>query len=61
MKINICGDFTTEGKGLQSVMNGTALSDSVLSVLGNGDLNIVNLEAPVLTVNCCDIKKMVPI
>lgn len=29
MKINICGDFTTEGKRLQSVMDGTALSQGV--------------------------------
>ena len=47
MKINICGDFTTEGKGLQSVMDGTALSQGVLSVLKDGDINVVNLEAPV--------------
>lgn len=60
MKITICGDFTTEGKGLQSVMNGTALSESVLSVLKNGDLNIVNLEAPIRTNDSYRIKKHGP-
>lgn len=60
MKINICGDFTTEGKGLQSVMNGTALSPGVLSVLKDGDINVVNLEAPVRGNDSVRIKKNGP-
>lgn len=60
MKINICGDFTTEGKGLQSVMDGTALSQGVLSVLKDGDINVVNLEAPVRGKNSVGIKKNGP-
>ena len=49
MVINICGDFTTEGVGLTSVLNETAFGQGVLDVFKNGDLNIVNLEAPVVT------------
>ena len=60
MKINICGDFTTEGKGLQSVMNGTAISPGVLSVLKDGDINVVNLEAPVRGNDSVRIKKNGP-
>ena len=59
MKINICGDFTTEGKGLQPVMNGTALSQSVLSVLKDGDINVVNLEAPVRGKNSVGLRRTV--
>ena len=42
------------------MMDGTALSQGVLSVLKDGDINVVNLEAPVRGKNSVGIKKNGP-
>lgn len=49
MIINICGDFTTVGKGLAAVGKGIALSDKIVRLFKASDLNIVNLESPVVS------------
>lgn len=60
MKINICGDFTTKGSGINSVKSGTAFSSGILNLFSSADLNIVNLESPVVEENCSPIKKIGP-
>lgn len=47
--INICGDFTSQGRGAGAIANHTALSSDVLNLFSSSDLNIVNLEEPVAT------------
>lgn len=49
MKINICGDFTTTGKGISAIQRGTALADDIIKLFQSSDINIVNLESPVVT------------
>ena len=48
MRINICGDFTTMGEGMKSVLQGTALSTEIVKLFQESDLNIVNFESPVV-------------
>lgn len=60
MRITIAGDFTTEGRGMKSVLNNTAISDDILSILHNSDYNIINLESPVVNACCKKITKSGP-
>lgn len=60
MKINICGDFTTVGKGYSAIEAGTAISDDIIALFKNSDFNILNLESPVITDNTKAIKKSGP-
>lgn len=60
MKINICGDFTTCGKGLDSVKKGFALDESVVKIIREADVSIVNLECPVADVSDSKIEKSGP-
>ena len=48
MRINICGDFTTMGEGMKSVLQRTALSTEIVKLFQESDLNIVNFESPVV-------------
>lgn len=59
MKINICGDFTTVGKGYSAIEAGTAISDDIIALFKNSDFNILNLESPVITDNTKAIKNQV--
>ncbi len=47
MRIIICGDFTTSGRGLSAVNTKTAVETSVCKIIKEHDIAIVNLEAPV--------------
>lgn len=60
MKISICGDFTTKGNGAKAVAKGSALSSSVLKLLQESNLNVVNLESPVVTDKSCATQKSGP-
>ncbi|MDY3965014.1 MAG: CapA family protein [Prevotella sp.] len=51
MKILICGDFTTCGRGQEAVNEKTALSPEVVNIVKSADVSIVNLEAPVADVS----------
>lgn len=60
MKILICGDFTTENRGLEAVEKNKALSPSILSIIKKYDDVIVNLEAPIASADAKSIAKMGP-
>lgn len=60
MRINICGDLTTTGKGLSAIQQGTAFSDDIINLFKSSDVNIVNLESPVITDIHNAIKKVGP-
>lgn len=60
MKILICGDFTTENRGLVAVENNNALSPSILSIIKNYEAVIVNLEAPIASMDAKGITKLGP-
>jgi hypothetical protein len=60
MKINICGDFTTVGRGIEAVEQKTAISDAIIDLFKSSDINIVNLESPVVTDSNYAIKKSGP-
>lgn len=60
MRINICGDLTTTGKGLSAIQQGTAFSDDIINLFKSSDVNIVNLESPVVTDIHNAIKKVGP-
>lgn len=49
MIINICGDFTTIGRGLSAIKQGTAFSDDIVNLFKSSGLNIINLESPVVS------------
>ena len=60
MKILICGDFTTSGRGMRAVTEGNAISKPVRGLISEHDLTIVNLEAPVVMGSPPKIKKYGP-
>lgn len=60
IKINICGDFTSQGHGCDAIAKRTAISPEILSLFSSSDLNIVNLEEPVATDNTKKILKSGP-
>lgn len=60
MKINICGDFTTMGAGLEAVRSGTALAQEIVDFFKSADLNVVNFESPVVTDKSTAISKSGP-
>lgn len=49
MKINIFGDFVPIERGVAAVSNGTAIDQSIISIIRDGDYSIINLECPVVT------------
>lgn len=53
MVVNICGDFTTIGRGEKAIDDRIALDSKILDLFTKSDLNIVNLESPVAS----DLKK----
>lgn len=60
MKLIICGDFVTAGRGMDAVRNSTALSSEVVELLEEADFSIVNLEAPVADASDSPIRKVGP-
>lgn len=60
MKVVIAGDFTTEGRGMESVLQKKAISKDILSLLAKSDYSIVNLETPVANKNTEPIIKSGP-
>ena len=60
MKINICGDFTTMGAGLEAVRRGTALAQEIVAFFKSTDLNIINFESPVVMDKSAAISKSGP-
>lgn len=60
MNIIIAGDFTTDGRGLDSIVKKKALSEGVLDILKKSDFCIVNLESPVADDECLPIEKSGP-
>ena len=46
LKLLICGDLTTRGRGLNALQNGMAFSGDIVKYIVN-DYTIVNLESPV--------------
>lgn len=58
--MNICGDFTTMGAGLEAVQRGTALAQEIVAFFKSTDLNIVNFESPVVTDKSTAISKSGP-
>lgn len=60
MKINICGDFTTMGAGLEAVRKGTAITQEIVDFFKLTDLNVVNFESPVITDKSMAISKSGP-
>lgn len=60
MKVIVCGDFTTCGKGLYSVKRGTAIDENIVALIKDADVSIVNLECPVADENDIKILKSGP-
>ncbi|MBM6671917.1 CapA family protein [Phocaeicola coprophilus] len=60
MKLIVCGDFVTTGRGMEAVKNSTALSSEIIEILKNADFSIVNLEAPVANAKSSPIRKVGP-
>lgn len=60
MKILICGDFTTCGRGQEAVNEKTALSPEVVNIVKSADVSIVNLEAPVADISDRKLEKHGP-
>ena len=60
MKLIICGDFVTAGRGMDAVRNSTALSSEIVELLEEADFSIVNLEAPVADASDSPIRKVGP-
>lgn len=60
MKILICGDFTTCGRGQEAVNEKTALSPEVVNIVKSAEVSIVNLEAPVADVTDKKLEKHGP-
>lgn len=59
-QILICGDFTTCGKGLDSIKNETALDKKVIALVKESDVSVVNIECPVADVSDSKIAKSGP-
>ncbi len=60
MKVIIAGDFTTEERGLSSVISGNAISEDICNLFKSADFSILNLEAPIADSSCTKITKSGP-
>lgn len=47
MKVLVCGDFTTCGRGREAIEMQNALCKGIIDIVKSVDVSIVNLEAPV--------------
>lgn len=59
-KILVCGDFTTCGKGLDSVKAGLALDENIVKIIKTADASFVNVECPVAAPSDLKIEKSGP-
>lgn len=60
MKIIIGGDFTTQYRGLKSLLDEKAFSPTIIEHFHNTDYTILNLESPVADEFCSPINKVGP-
>lgn len=49
IKITIAGDFVPQKRGTASIIRKNAISQNILDLWHNSDLNIINLECPIVT------------
>lgn len=49
IKITIAGDFVPQKRGTASIIRKNAINQNILDLWHNSDLNIINLECPIVT------------